>query len=422
MANLSVPLAGLLSLAFLGHQKELSALAGVALGSIIFNYIYWACGFLRMGTTALTSQATGAQAGGEVANILLRGLAWSFTIAGLLLLLRNRLLQVGLWGLGCPAAVEPEVIAYAMTRIWDAPATLGLYVVQGWLLGRLLFPEVLKLAVFHQVTTVALEAYFILHLGLGSQGAGAACALAAHLTFLLGLYRVHKTWDQLPRPSVAGVLDTRALLNLGRLNSDLFVRTLCLIACMSTLTQFSVAFGTVRLAANTIILKLLSTFSYLVDGIAVTLESLVGKATGAGQPSDVRDALIRAARCTALLVILAFLVLGFYGDQTLSLLTSHGSVIEAASKDLPWLGLAIATASVAYLLDGFFLGLGKTRVLRDSMLVSTLLGFLPLAYAARTWQNTDLLWLALAALLILRSVTLMMALKAFGYSFARAQR
>lgn len=400
LANLTVPLASLVDLAMLGHLDDIRHLAGVALGGVVFDYVYWNLGVLRMATTGLTAQAVGRQDHAESSRVLARA-ALAGGIFGLVLVVAQTPLALAAFGLlGGSAEVEASGRAYFDARIWGAPATLINLALLGWFLGRAEGRVVLLMTAIGNLANLGLDYLFIIRWDMEAHGAGLATALSQYLTLavaaalLLGRHTRMGGWRRVFDPDA-----TRAML---RLSGDITVRTVCLTSVFALFTNWSAWLGTGVLAANAILLRVVSTAAYLVDGAAFATETLAGMAQGRAHRGALRR-LLRLSLITGvafeLAVALAVVAAPF---ALLGLLTSHQDVVARAAADRWWLLPVMLPAAFAYIYDGFFLGLTAGRVLRDTMLVSLAIFALPAWLAARTGSNTGL-WLALAIFMAARS-------------------
>ncbi|MEM1248982.1 MAG: MATE family efflux transporter [Acidobacteriota bacterium] len=404
-SNLTIPLVGLVDTAMLGHLPELRFLAGVALASLIFDYLFFGLGFLRMTTTGQTAQAQGRGDDRAVEGTLARGVVWALGL-GLATLLLAPLLEGASFRLlsGTPE-VEAAGRDYFRGRIWGAPAALLNLVLVGWFLGREQSGRVLLLTVVANLTNVALNYWFILRLGWAAYGAGLASALAQGLMALLAVLLVLRSWPgsgARPTELLAAARDR----STAQLNLDLLVRTLLLVSAFAVFTNLSALFGTVALAANTLLLRILSIGSYFIDGAAYATESLAGRELGRGDRSKLREVLrlsLIAGEAFAWLVLLPTLLAPRW---VFGLLTSHDEVVGLATSWRWWLVPTLAFGAFAYILDGFFLGLTAGRTLRNAMLASALLGFGPLALWAAYGGGPTVLWIAMVMLMAARTLTL----------------
>ena len=404
LSNLMVPLASLVDTAFLGHLSEIRYLAGVAIASVLFNYIYWTFGFLRMGTTGVTAQARGRGEADLVIVTLLRNAAIALAISVIILVLQQPIREVGFTLL----RAEPEVIeagrAYYNALIWGAPATLLNFVLFGWLLGKEQAGLVLILSLVSKGTNIILDYLFIVLWQQQSAGAGAATAISQFVTLILGLILI---WRELPkRPLQHRIFELSALKATFALNKDILIRTLALITTFAVFTNLSATMGTGILASNTLLLQVVTLAAYFIDGIAFATESIAGNLQGQGASHQLIP-LLKLAGGSSLLAGLSFAIaFGLFPQFLFSLLTNHSEVIAQINNYVWWLLPILSFGSIAYMLDGYFLGLTAGKILRQSTLIAALLGFVPIAIAAWYFQANHLLWLALAVFMMIRSITL----------------
>lgn len=407
-SNLTVPLVGLVDTGMLGHLPDLSALAGVALGTILFEYLYWSFGFLRMGTTGLSAQALGRGERPELYRVLYRGVSLGVAVGITLLLLQLPLRELGFALLSGESAVEAAGRDYFDARIWAAPATLANFAFLGWYLGREESGNALWMTVTGNLANIGLNYLFIIRLGLAARGAGLATMVAQYLTLALAV-AIFLTRSDRVRVRLAEVVGREPMAELLRLNRDILIRTLCLMTSFAIFLNLSSILGTRTLAVNTILHRLLTFAAFLVDGAAFATESLAGILRGAGDGRALGRLLrlsLASGEAFAALFLLGLLAAPgvVYG-----LLTSHAAVVAEATRYGWWLLPVLALGAPAYIYDGLFLGLTAGRALRNSMLISTLVVFLPAAGVALAVGSNDLLWLSLVLFMAARAATLAVA-------------
>ncbi len=411
-SNLTVPLAGLADTVMLGRLDDVRFLAGVILAALIFDYFYFGCAFLRMGTTGVTAQARGRGDHLEVAAHLHRALLLALGLGVLTLALRDPLGDLGFRLLSGPEEVEEAGRRYYDARIWGAPAAFANLALVGWFLGRAEAGCALVVVAAANVANVVLNWWFILHLGWAAFGAGVATAAAQWLAGGLGVV-LAATASATPRPSWRRVLDRAALRRIFGLSGHLVVRTLLLVTAFAVFTNASALLGTARLAANGVILRMLSLASYLVDGAAFAGETLAGMAHGAGDRAELRRVLLltlAAAEVCAVAFLLPVLLLPV---RTYGLLVGDGEVAALAAGSNLWLLPVLLFAAVAYGLDGFFLGLTQGGLLSRAMALSLAIGFVPFLWAAIHFRDNNLLWLSLVGMMAGRAVTLGLAARPY---------
>ncbi len=409
-ANLLVPLASLCDVAFLGHLDEIRYLAGVALAGVLFSYIYWTFGFLRMGTTGLTAQAEGRGDRADTLAIGLRHLALALAIGLAILLLQVPLRELGFQLLSATPAVKAAGRAYYNATIWGAPANLAGFVLLGWFLGRERGDRVLLLSAISNGTNVALNYLFVVRFGWASAGAGAATAASQYALLLVGLLAiaVERPWRGLDQRAALWqrLGDRAALRAVFSLNTDILIRTFALISVLAAFTNLSSGLGTLVLAANTLLMQVFTLAAYFIDGIAFATESFAGRYWGLGDRAQLRQLALWAGSLSLATGLLFALAFNAAPQVLFGLLTSHGEAIAIAQRYAPWLWLVLGAGSLAFMLDGYFLGLTAGRRLRNSTLLAALAGFLPLALLAWQGQSGHGLWLALVAFMVGRAATL----------------
>jgi MATE family multidrug resistance protein len=407
LSNLMVPLAGLIDVAFLGHLAEIRHLAGVALATVLFNYLYWTFGFLRMGTTGMTAQAVGQ---GDREGALLVGLRHGLVALGIglvILLLQVPLRAIGFTLLSATAEVKLAGQAYYNALIWGAPATLMNYVLMGWFLGREQSGKVLLLSAISNLTNSFMDYFFVVRWGWEGAGAGASTALSQYLMLLTGIFLVCREiqWSQV-RAIAAKIWEPVALKAAFTLNREILIRTFALISTFAVFTNLSSTFGTTVLATNTVLLQVVTLAAYFIDGLAFATESLAGIFRGQGTNQQLR-LLLGISGGTSFVFGLGFAIAFILSPSFFfGLLTNHADVLQRINQYVVWLLPVLGFGSIAYMLDGYFIGLTAGRILRQSVVVAAVVGFAPVAIAAWYFQNSHLLWLALSLFMVVRALML----------------
>jgi MATE family multidrug resistance protein len=406
-SNLMIPLAGLLDVAFLGHLPELRYLAGVALATVLFNYIYWTFGFLRMATTGTTAQAVGRQDQEAVLLVGLRNVGLAFVIGVTIWVLQYPLREIGFALLSAAPEVKAAGIDYYNALIWAAPATLINFVLIGWFLGRGQGSKVLLLSVIGNGANVVLNYLFIVQQGWGSAGAGWATGLSQYLMLLVGLVLVSQelTLGQI-RAVTANLFDPTDWKMAFVLNGDIVVRTFALVSAFALFTNFSSALGTTVLATNTLLLQVVTLVAYFIDGLAFATESFAGIFYGQGKSDRLLTLLWLSGGVSLGLGLVFASGFALFPMPLFSLLTNHADVLEQVNRFVLWLFPVLGFGAIAYTLDGYFLGLTKGQILRQSTVLATLVGFVPMGAIAWQTQSAHLLWMALVLLMAVRAITL----------------
>ncbi|MCB0572609.1 MAG: MATE family efflux transporter [Phaeodactylibacter sp.] len=402
ISNISVPLLSTVDTALMGRLSEWH-IGAVGIGSMIFNFVYWNFGFLRMGTTGLTAQAYGAQDEAAIVHTLGRALFVALLVAAGLLALQWPFGEASFYLMNTAEAQQELVARYFYIRIWAAPATLGLYAFMGWFFGmqNAIYP--LLLTVLSNVANIALSLFLVRGLGMDVDGVAYGTVGAQYCSLLLAVglfyYKYRHLLEHFRRSALLHWQQLRKFLGL---NADIFIRTLALTGAFAFFYSRSSAEGAMALAVNTILLQFLNWMSYGVDGFAFASESLVGKYKGAADNLKVLQAIRLSFGWGLGLAVLFSLGYWFFGEPILRVFTNQPDVLSAARPFLLWMAVMPLAGTPCYLWDGVFIGLTASRAMRNSMILAFVI-FL-LAYWAALPLGNHGLWLALLVLLAARGV------------------
>lgn len=404
LSNITVPLLGVADMAIAGHLGTAASIGAIAIGSTMFNLLYWVFAFLRMGTSGMTSQACGANRRKEMGLLLFQSLTVSAGVALLLLLLQPFLLQAALFFLTPPPAVTLPASDYFHICIWGAPAVLGLYSLSGWFLGMQNARYPLYVAVFQNLVNIAASVMFVFVLHTGIRGIAAGTLLAQYCGLLLALFycrRLLRSLGTVARPTIREVLNHAALRRFFAVNRDIFLRTLCLAGVTLYFTSVGSKQGETILAVNALLMQYFTLYSYFMDGFAFAGEALSGKYYGAGR-HDCLSATVRGLFLWGIGVAACFtLVYATGGAGFMCLLTDNAAIAGAALAYLPWV-MAIPFAGLsAFTWDGIFIGLTATRHMLTSMLCAMTVFFATCIGLYPVWHN-HALWLAFLLYLVVR--------------------
>lgn len=413
-----MPLLGAVDTAVLGHLEEIHYLGALAVGGIIFNFVYWGFGFLRMGTTGLTAQAYGKNNDREIFLILLRTLMIALFAGFMLIILQKAIATISFRILHATPEVEKYAQEYFYIRIYAAPATLALYAFHGWFLGLQNAKYPLILTVVANVLNVILNLIFVFGLDMKSDGVAYGTVIAQYCGLLLAIWIFFRKFSSyIFAPSKKVVMASKSLKRIFVVNSDIFIRTLALIFTFSYFTAKSAESGTAILAANTILLQLINLLAYGVDGFAFASESLVGKYIGAGNIKNLKKA-INLFFLWGLGLGLAFTI-GFalFQEPILRFFTNKEDIIAVCRSYMLWVIIAPLTNSFCFIWDGIYLGATASGPMRNSMVFCTFLIFLPIYWLLRDSIGNHSLWLALTIFMIMRGATLTFYSRKYIYKF-----
>mgnify|MGYP000070701659 CR=1 FL=1 len=409
LANAAVPLLGLADTAIIGNVATTADLGAIALGALIFSFVYWSFGFLRMSTTGFVAAAAGAQDNEELRAILGRALSVALGLGFLIIVLQEPIAWAALELFSASDQVERVTRGYYDLRIWGAPATLSLFVLMGVLIGLGLSKQLLLAQLFMNGLNIGLDLLFASVYDMGAPGVALGTALTEWATLGLGLFIVVRALNARGRTPKflqwRRIFQREALFGMLSSNVDIMIRTLVLIASFSFFADQSARFGEVVLASNHILLQLVSFAAFFLDGYAFVVEALVGRAKGANHALLFRLAVVQSTRLALVTALLLATLLLLAGDFLIALLTDIDPVRAAAA---PYLGLAalyIAVSFAAFQLDGVFIGMGATRPMRNAALQAIVIFF------AAWWLLTPTLgvaglWWAMIFYVIARAATL----------------
>ncbi len=405
LSNATVPILGAVDTGVVGQMGEAAPIGAVGIGAVILSTLYWAFGFLRMGTTGFAAQALGQGDRDEAAAILSRGLGVA-AVAGVVLIVFQWPLFWAAFEVS-PASAEVETLArdYMEIRIWSAPALIGLYAVTGWLIAAERTKAVLVIQLWMNGLNIALDLWFVLGLGWGVRGVAFATFLAEWSGIALGLWLCRDAFAGAAWRDRGRVFDPVKLRRFASVNGDILIRSLLLQAIFVSFLFFSARLGDVRLAGNQILLQFLTITAYAMDGFAFAAEALVGQAMGAKR----RAALRRAAVLSSIwgVVTGALLSVGFavLGVRLIEAMTTAEDVREAARAYLPWMVAAPILGAAAWMLDGIFIGATRTRDMRNMMAISAAVYFGLAVPLIEVFGNHGL-WIAFLVSFVVRGVTL----------------
>ncbi len=375
LANASAPLLGLVDTAVIGNIGATADLAAIALGALVFSFVYWSFGFLRMGTTGFTSQATGAGDEIEVRATLGRSLLIAASLGLVLIISQRPLATLSFALLSGSEPVESIATGYFAVRIWGAPATLATFALMGTLIGLAKSRQLLLVQLFLNGLNALLDVVFAGMLGLGVKGIALGTVIAEWSTLLVACLIVFRTLskrnsDRQPFWRWARVADSARFLRTLKANRDIMIRTLLLVFSFAWFTDQSARFGDTVLAANHILLQLVSFGAFFLDGYAFVAESLVGAAVGGKQRDRFDTAVRRSTELAVVTALLLAVLILWLGDYAVFVLTDLSPVRQQAMELLPMAALYVFLAVAAFQLDGIFVGATFTRQMRNASAVS----------------------------------------------------
>ena len=402
VTNITVPLLGMVDLAIVGHIGDAGYIAAIALATMVFNLIYWNFGFLRAGTTGLTAQAFGAEDKEEYLNVLVRGIAIALSAAVLLLLLQWPIALLCKRFIHSSPTTIDLMLTYFYIRIWAAPATISLYVLKGWFLGMQNAASPMWIATILNLVNIVFSLLFVYAFDAGIAGVAWGSVVAQYsgllLAIIIWIRRYGHLWHDI---RWRAALQLRKMVRFFKVNADIFLRSLCLIAVFTFIPYISANMGEEILAANTLLMQLFTLTSYVMDGFAYAGESLVGKYVGA-RNSELLHKVVRLLVWWGVALAVFFtLLFVFGGEGLLRVLAKDEEVIGTAMQFMFWTYLLPFTGFAAFIYDGIYIGATASAAMRNVMFVATAVFFVLYYALVARWGN-HALWFAFIFFLIFR--------------------
>lgn len=362
ISNITMPLMGLCDTGVSGHLGSEVYIGAIAVGTMMQNVVFWLFGFLRMGTTGLTAQHYGAGDYAGCRAVFTRAVLLGVVIGAAMTALQVPLRQLLLLLLGPEGDVAVNASRYFSITIWGAPAMLATMAIQGWLLGMqtTLLPMAVTITV--NVLNIVLSLMFVFVLGLGFEGVAYGTLCASAFGFPMAwLMAVVKARGRGLTVSLRKVFDDDGLGRFFKVNSDIFFRSMFIMAVSMTVTSIGARLGSLTLAANAIIIQFYIFFSYCMDGFAFTGEALCGRFAGARDGVNLRRSVRLLLMWSGVMAAMFMCVYAFGYRTVISLLTDRGEVIAMIERYRMWILLIPLLSVLAFIYDGFFIGLTATR-------------------------------------------------------------
>ena len=403
VSNITVPLLGMIDVAIVGHMGSAVYIGAVAVGSMIFNLVYWLFGFLRMGASGLTSQALGRRDLTEVTRHLVRSVGIALGIASLLIICQEPLCRLMFWLISPTPDVRPVALTYYYIVIWGAPASLGLFCLTGWYIGMQNTRIPMSVSIMQNVVNILASLTLVYGFGMKIEGVATGTVIAqyAGLIMALGGLRLYRRLYKYL--ALTGTFVREAMGQFFNVNRDIFLRTLCLVAVNLYFTSAGARHGAVVLSVNTVLMQLYLFFSYFMDGFAYAGEALGGRCYGAGNGTAFREILRRLFAWATGVALVFTLIYSIGGQWIASILTDEPQVLETTSLYAWWVWLIPAASTLAFIWDGVFIGITATRGMLVASLLSALV-FFGVYEATRSLWGNHALWLAMIVYLAMRGM------------------
>lgn len=410
VTNITTPLLGLADMAITGHIGDAVYIGAVAVGGTLFNTMYWLFNFLRMGTGGLAAQAFGSGKGRDI--VLFRSLALALGFGILLIVLGGFTGQYALGFMDADDATARLASRYFDILIWGAPAVLATYVAMGWLVGMQDTRSTMIIAIATNVVNIAVSATLVFGAGLKIEGVASGTLVAQWSGAAIAAVVIVRKFSPRLQP-VVELMRVSELKRFFRINSDIFLRTACLVAVTLWFTHSGARAGADILAANALLLQLFMLFSFFMDGFAYAAEAISGKYEGAGL-RDMVVALERTLMRIGLCFAIGFAILYFFAGETIMrILTDDVDVVVIGRRYLLWAVAMPLCGFMAFVYDGVLVGLTRTRVMLVAM-ACAMVSFFALYFCVRSSLGNDGLWLAFDVYLFVRGAVECMAMRKYA--------
>lgn len=404
ITNITTPLLALMDVVIVGHMGRPVYIAAIAVGGTMFNMLYWLFAFLRMGSSGLTAQAHGANDNESCNLVLVRGILVGLCASGLIILLHKPICRLALDFMEVTGETRQFASQYFSILVWGAPAVLCTYSLSGWFLGLKNAKAPMWVSFIINISNIIVSLSLVFLFNQKIAGVATGTLSAQWLGLLIGIIIAIRKYRP-SIPSLSSIIDSTEIKRFFSINTDIFLRTLCLITVTAWFTRVGSQQGTIILAVNTLLMQFFILFSYFMDGFAFAGESLCGNLIGASDRANLRRCIKALFRWGLAMAILFSLIYLLGGDMLLTIMTADKSVIESSHEFYYWV-VAIPFAGFAsFTWDGIFIGATQTRYMLLSMATSTAVYFIVYNALFPIMGNHGL-WLAFISYLFIRGVVL----------------
>ena len=419
LANITIPLVGIVDTAIVGHLSDAAAIGGIAIGTMLFDLLYWNFGFLRVGTSGLTAQAFGRSAvtgdrlrvTDECRKILTQSVTIALLAALAIWAIQWFFVTAVLAIVPCSAEVAAVARDYFFVRIWAAPATMMLFTFKGWFIGMQDTKSPMAVDILVNVVNMIASYCLAVYTPLGVVGVAYGTLIAQYsgLTLAIGILCIKYGIIHIGLKEIIEAMRWTEVKRMMSLNGNIFIRSLCMMVVYVGYTSLASRFGDTELAVSSILMKLFMFFSFFVDGFAYAGEALVGKAFGELKMKNEKlkiDEIVRQLFKWAIGVGALFsLIYGVLGRMNIELMTSDETVIEAAMQYIGWLIAMPFVSALAFMWDGVYIGATAGKQIRNAMIWAAV-GFVAGYLLTYRWFGAQALYIGYFAHLIARSLYL----------------
>ncbi|MBP1671641.1 MAG: dinF [Bacteroidetes bacterium] len=404
LANITVPMVGIVDLAIAGRLGDAATIGGIAIGTMLFDLLYWNMGFLRVGTGGFTAQAYGRRDFRDSIRVLVQAVGTALISAFLILAIQYLYIEVAFKVVDCTPEVESLAKQYFFIRIWAAPATLSLFAFKGWFIGmqNTISPMIADIVV--NVANLVYVVYLAIYLKMGVSGIALGTVLAQYTGLLVTISLLVVYYRKLFHYiNFKTSLKLREMKNFFMLNGNLFIRSMCLLLVYTGFTSFAARYGDQLLAISTIMMKLMLLYSYFIDGFGYAGEALTGRYIGARDVVSLKSAIRNLFKWSFIIAGVSTLAYFLAGDSLFRLMTNNQDVISGSAQFMPWLLLIPVISCIAFMWDGIYTGATASAAIRNNMIASAF-SFFATFYLFEPLIGIQSLYLAFSVHLLVRTV------------------
>jgi MATE family multidrug resistance protein len=398
---------GMVDVALMGRQDNPAYLGAIALGATVFTFIYSGLGFLRMGTSGFTAQSRGSRAISQSYIILARALIIAIGLGLLLILTQKAISWLAFNFIDSSQELKSFAMDYFRIRIFAAPATLGLYAIMGWYIGMQDAKTPMWISILINLINILLSAFFVLKLGMAVKGVALGTVIGQYAGFILGMFlllkhskRIRKYWK------MKTIFVWSEIGQFMTVNRDILIRSLLLTGSFYYFNAASAKLGDEILAVNSVLLQFLWIFSYFIDGFAFAAEALTGKYIGANSLSGLKKTIKTLFIWGVGLSVAVSLVYFTFNQSIVRLLTDQQNIIELSQTYRFWIIIIPIVSFSAFIWDGIYIGATEGKTMRNAMLLSSVLIFLPALFILRYYFDNHGMWMALIIFMLSRGISL----------------
>lgn len=406
ISNMIIPMLGMVDIAIAGRLGEGPNIGALSIGTTIFNFIYWNCAFLRMGTSGITAQAYGAGNLKECANMLVRSLWLALVIALLLLIFQQPIGHIALRIIQGSESAQQLASEYFFARIWAVPASIGLFAIQGWFIGMQDAKTPMYISIMSVIMNGVFSIFFAFYLDMGIAGIGWGTVVAQYTGLLASFilwfikYRHYMQYANMKE-----ALKLKPVIHFLHINKDIFLRTACVVIVYTFFTAASARFGDTILITNALLMQLFTLFSYMSDGFAYAGEALSGRLVGEHNPVMLKR-YIRYLIFWALVIAAIYVIIYLIAwKQILMIFSPADEILQTAGYFIGWIIAVPLAGCIPFMIDGIMIGATKTKLLRNTVFMSTLL-FFATFYSLVSAYGNNALWIAFLVFLLARGILL----------------